>query len=545
GSPPVRYLGLPLISARLSVTDCQSLLQKIDSRIKGWEGIQLSFAGRVQLIKSVLTSFEVYWATAFILPKGIINEMIKRFRTFLWKGTSSSGYPKVAWETVCRPIEEGGLGIKDILALKRALMSKHLWAVIKQDRTSIWVDWIIQVRLRDCSIWTVKDNKGAWGWRKMLSLRHTLMSHIHYRVGRGDSISLWHDPWHPLGPLITRFPRGPQMTGIGILDKLSIVIKEGQWNWPLITDIACVEITHVLPPISEGPDIISWKAKDGSFNTSRAYEIFHPPGPKVFWSSLLLGPFKIPKNCFILWLAIMGRLSTLDKPWLNHNGGTCILCPDGVPETHDHIFFSCSYSRRCLASIRQQIPLPWPHRDWQHGVQWAASRWRGKHVVNAAFRSLLASLVYHIWQERNSRRFQQRSRPPSIVGMLVVEEIRQRIISVPLRHSICSLGLFRLWKILGLSRGKLADSNWRLEEEPCGSNSDRVNTGRGIFTILVLTERGGSNETRGRNGVLGRPVTDLRAGFRPVLNFCSQRSLRDFRFAIDAESPFKIRVAKS
>ncbi|KAK4382836.1 hypothetical protein Sango_2835100 [Sesamum angolense] len=119
-------------------------------------------------------------------------------------------------------------------------------------------------------------------------------------------------------------------------------------------------ITHVLPPISEGPDKISWKSKDGSFNTSRAYEIFHPPGPKVFWSSLLLGPFKILKNCFILWLAIMGRLSTLDKPWLNHDGGICILCPMESLR-HMTIFFSCSYSRRCLASIRQQIPLPWPH----------------------------------------------------------------------------------------------------------------------------------------------------------------------------------------
>ncbi|KAK4384053.1 hypothetical protein Sango_3096500 [Sesamum angolense] len=127
GHLPVRYLGLPLISAWLSFADCQPLLQKIDSRIKGWEGVQLSFAGRVQLIKSVLISFEVYWATTFILPKGIINEMLKRLRTFLWNGTSSSGYPKVAWEAVCRPIEEGGLGIKDILALNRALMSKHLW----------------------------------------------------------------------------------------------------------------------------------------------------------------------------------------------------------------------------------------------------------------------------------------------------------------------------------------------------------------------------------------------------------------------------------
>ncbi|KAK4382251.1 Transposon TX1 uncharacterized protein [Sesamum angolense] len=70
GLLPLRYLGLPLISARLSITDCQPLLQKIDSRIKGWEGVQISFAGRVQLIKFVLISFEVYWAMAFILPKG-------------------------------------------------------------------------------------------------------------------------------------------------------------------------------------------------------------------------------------------------------------------------------------------------------------------------------------------------------------------------------------------------------------------------------------------------------------------------------------------
>ncbi|KAK4384385.1 hypothetical protein Sango_3066000 [Sesamum angolense] len=314
GHLPVRYLCLPLISARLSIAYCQPLLQKIDSCIKGWEGVQLSFAGRVQLIKSVLVSLEVYWAMGFILPKGIIKEMIKRLRTFLWKGTSSSGYLKVAWEVVCRPIEEGGQGIKDIFALNRALMSKHLWAVIKQDRTSIWVDWIFQVRLRDCSIWTAKDYKGAWGWRKMLTLRHTLLSHIHFRVGDGTSSSLWHDPWHTLGPLIIKFPRGPQMTNTGPLDKLSMVMEDGQWNWPMITDIACLEITHMFPPISEGQDIISWKSNDGSFNTSTAYDLFRLPGPKVVWSSLLLGPFKIPKNCFILWLAIMGRLSTLDKP---------------------------------------------------------------------------------------------------------------------------------------------------------------------------------------------------------------------------------------
>ncbi|KAK4400348.1 hypothetical protein Sango_1140900 [Sesamum angolense] len=168
----------------------------------------LESLGRVQLIKSVLVALEVYWAMAFILPKGIIKEVVKRLRTFLWKGTSHSGYPKVAWDVVCKHVEECGQGIRDILALNRAWMSKHFWAVIKRDRTSIWVDWIIQIRLRDCSVWTVKENKGAWGSHKMLALRHTLLPNIQFNTGDGNS-SLWHDPWHSLGPLILRFPRGP------------------------------------------------------------------------------------------------------------------------------------------------------------------------------------------------------------------------------------------------------------------------------------------------------------------------------------------------
>ncbi|KAL0340093.1 UNVERIFIED_CONTAM: hypothetical protein Sradi_4526100 [Sesamum radiatum] len=213
----IRYLGLPLISARLSITDCQPLLQKIDSRIKGWEGVQLSFVGRVQLIKSV-------W--------------------FPWRFT----------------------GLSNRIG--------PLFGLIGSSRFDFGT-----VRLRQ--------------------LRKT----------------------KELG--------GPQLTNTVLLDKLTVVMEDGQWNWPMITDIACLEITHMFPPISEGPDRISWKSNDGSFTTSADYALFHPPGAK----------------------------------------------------------------------------------------------------------------------ERNSRRFQQRSRPPSIVGSLVVEEIRQKIISVHLRQSVSTLGLYRLWKI--------------------------------------------------------------------------------------------------
>ena len=75
-----------------------------------------------------------------------------------------TGYAKVAWKDVCKPIGQGGLGIKDIDALNRALITKKLCDVIRCDRTSIWVEWLQLGRLQNNSIWTVDEKGGSWGW---------------------------------------------------------------------------------------------------------------------------------------------------------------------------------------------------------------------------------------------------------------------------------------------------------------------------------------------------------------------------------------------
>ncbi|KAL2235669.1 UNVERIFIED_CONTAM: hypothetical protein Sindi_1299100 [Sesamum indicum] len=228
GHLPMRYLGIPLLSSRLSIADCQPLLLKIDARIKGWEGISLSYAGRVQIIKSVLSAMSIYWASAFILPKAIIKQIEKRLRNFLWKGTYTSGYAKVAWKDVCKPIMEGGQGIKDIGILNRALMEKKLCDVIRCDRTSIWVEWLKHGRLRDNSIWAINEKGGSWGWRKLLQLRSSILPMTEFLIGEGRTFFLWKDPWHHLGPLIARFPRGPSLLGLDESAKLQVVIDEGQ-----------------------------------------------------------------------------------------------------------------------------------------------------------------------------------------------------------------------------------------------------------------------------------------------------------------------------
>ncbi|KAL2252839.1 UNVERIFIED_CONTAM: hypothetical protein Sindi_0078600 [Sesamum indicum] len=255
GALPMRYLGLPLISSRLTIADCRPLLLKIDKRIAGWEGTTISYTGRVQIIKSVLIALSLYWASAFILPKKIINEIEKRLRAFLWKETTNSGYAKVAWKDICRPKEEGGLGFKNISTLNRALMTKKLCDVIRCDKTSIWVEWLYQGRLQHTSIWTITNHGGSLGWRKILRLRMFLRTMVDYRIGDGRNFFLWQDPWHHLGPLCDSFPRGPRLLGLDESSRLSTVIHEGVWQWPLITDLECLEITHVLPTIFGGEDV--------------------------------------------------------------------------------------------------------------------------------------------------------------------------------------------------------------------------------------------------------------------------------------------------
>ncbi|KAL0439814.1 UNVERIFIED_CONTAM: hypothetical protein Slati_2464400 [Sesamum latifolium] len=341
--------------------------------------------GRVQLIKSVLTALQVYWAMAFILPKIVIREIEKRLRSFLWKGCAGVGYAKVSWQQVCRPVTEGGLGIRDILALNKGLMSRHLWRVIIADRSSIWVDWIIHYRLHGTSIWTVSDHSGSWGWRKLVRLR---------ALSSSDS------PW------------GPRHSSTSATAPLSTVIRDG-----------------------------------GSFSSAAAYDVFHPPGPKVDWSSLLVGSLKIPRHRFILWLAILGRLSTLDKPWLQHLGTDCVLCRAATPETHSHLFFSCPFASECLHEIRAAVIFHWPYSSWETAIRWASARWHGKHVVNTSYRALLASLVYYLWEERNRRIFQQTAWTPVDIARTIVFEIRDLIISKQMDSSVSTRGLYRLWRI--------------------------------------------------------------------------------------------------
>ncbi|GJV22270.1 RNA-directed DNA polymerase, eukaryota, reverse transcriptase zinc-binding domain protein [Tanacetum coccineum] len=93
GSFPSRYLGIPLGANIIIRDDCTVLMDKIKKRVEDWRNKSLSFAGRLQIIASVLSLFNI-------------------------DGKRNIRY-SVAWNEVCMQKSKGGLGLKSI----------HVWNV--------------------------------------------------------------------------------------------------------------------------------------------------------------------------------------------------------------------------------------------------------------------------------------------------------------------------------------------------------------------------------------------------------------------------------
>ena len=84
GNLPIRYLGLPLISKRLSASECSPLLQAVTQQLQSWKAKLLSFARRAELIKSVLSAMSLYWTSVFLLPVSVLKEIDRMMMAFLW-----------------------------------------------------------------------------------------------------------------------------------------------------------------------------------------------------------------------------------------------------------------------------------------------------------------------------------------------------------------------------------------------------------------------------------------------------------------------------
>lgn len=115
------------------------VLDKIRRIISSWVVKHLSFAGRAQLVSSVIFGIRAYWMSIFPLPSSVVDEIDKLCRQFLWgdkDGKRKLRY--MAWEKIYTPKNLGGLGFRNGALWNKATIGRFILAIeLKQD--SLWL----------------------------------------------------------------------------------------------------------------------------------------------------------------------------------------------------------------------------------------------------------------------------------------------------------------------------------------------------------------------------------------------------------------------
>ena len=96
----------------------------------------------------------------------------------------------MAWNNICFPKKEGGLGLKRINFWNKTSMLRHIWSLFTRSG-SLWVAWIKENFLKKRIFWSVSIPQNySWCWRKLLRLRDIAKKFLRFEVGDGKNIHL-------------------------------------------------------------------------------------------------------------------------------------------------------------------------------------------------------------------------------------------------------------------------------------------------------------------------------------------------------------------
>lgn len=128
-----KYLGMPIFHGRTSKQTFGFVIHKVRDKMTAWKARLMSKAARRILIQSVSSAIPYYVMQTVRLPVNVVDEVERINRQFFWG--DDSGKRKmhtVAWENICLPKEQGGLGLRRLRDMNMALLAKLGWRLLTE-----------------------------------------------------------------------------------------------------------------------------------------------------------------------------------------------------------------------------------------------------------------------------------------------------------------------------------------------------------------------------------------------------------------------------
>jgi len=192
GNLPFNYLGVPIFKGKPKASHLQPIADKIKTKLHSWQAPFLSIAGRALLIKSVIHPMLTHSMAVYSWPKALLKDIDKWSRNFIWSGnTEIRKMVTVSWHKPCKPLEEGGLGIRSLVKLNEAnnlklswemLNSKQPWAISLKDKV---------IKKRSPITYHVSSSI----WSSIKSEYPIILENSSWLLGNGENINFWSDNW--------------------------------------------------------------------------------------------------------------------------------------------------------------------------------------------------------------------------------------------------------------------------------------------------------------------------------------------------------------
>ena len=206
---PMTYLGLPLRAKFNSKMIWNTIIEKMERKLGGWKRIYLSKGGKLTLLKSTLSNLPTYFLSLFHILSDVASRIEKIQRDFLWNGLGDQ--PKfhlVNWSKVGEPIQNGGLGVKNLRLFNQSLLGKWLWRYGKE-REAFWRQVVVVKHGDLWGGWCSKLPRGSYGvglWKGIRRGWDRFSSFVSFSVGNGKRVKFWSDLWCGDSSLKEAFP---------------------------------------------------------------------------------------------------------------------------------------------------------------------------------------------------------------------------------------------------------------------------------------------------------------------------------------------------
>lgn len=114
----------------------------------------------------------------------------------------------VKWDTICSPKEVGGLGLRNLSQMNKALLGKWLWRYASEPE-ALWRNVIAWKYGQGEGDWWPKNSTRPHGvgvWKAIMAELIDFARKVKFKIGNGERVKFWTDKWFGNGTLLETFP---------------------------------------------------------------------------------------------------------------------------------------------------------------------------------------------------------------------------------------------------------------------------------------------------------------------------------------------------